>query len=110
MEYVQGNIFIREMLFEKIGTVVEGHSHNFDHTTFVSHGSVKIERLDDSGEVANTITKRASDGHNFVLIKAGVCHRLTSLEDGSKAQCIYAHRNPQGEVVQEYDGWTPGYV
>jgi hypothetical protein len=24
--------------------------------------------------------------------------------------CIYAHRTPQGEVVQEYDGWSPAYL
>jgi quercetin dioxygenase-like cupin family protein len=110
MEYVQGNIFIREMRFEKAGDVVEGHAHNFDHTTYVARGALKIERLDADGSVENTVVKRASDGHNWVLVRADVCHRLTALEDASMGHCIYAHRDAQGEVVQAYDGWTEAYA
>lgn len=109
MEFVSGNIFIREMPFEKSGDVVEGHTHNFDHTTYVSRGSLLIEALDENGRVYKSITKRASDGHNWVLIKAEVKHRITALEDHSMGHCIYAHRNPQAEIVQQYDGWTPAY-
>jgi hypothetical protein len=110
MEYVSGNIFIREMAFEKAGDAVAGHTHNFDHTTYISRGSVKIESLDADGNVLKSIVKSASMGHNWVLIKDDVCHRLTALEDNSMGHCIYAHRNHQGEIVQAYDGWTPGYV
>lgn len=110
MEYVQGNILIRPaMHMAAAGAVVEGHSHNFDHTTYVVRGAVHFERLNDEGEVVNSVVKRALDGYNFVLIKAGVKHRLTALEDDTIAHCIYAHRTPQGEVVQDYDGWSPGY-
>ena len=81
MEYVSGNIFIREMPFEKAGQVVEGHTHNFDHTTYVVRGSIKIERLDPAtDEVLNAIVKKASDGYNWVLIKAECKHRLTALD------------------------------
>lgn len=111
MEHVQGNILVRPMEFGgKAGTVVEGHEHNFDHTSYIVRGGVRIERLDAAGNVERTVDKRASDGHNYVLIKAGVRHRLTALTDDALAHCIYAHRTPQGDVVQEYDGWTPGYV
>lgn len=126
MEYVSGNIFIREMEFPQRGDVVHGHTHNFDHTTYVVRGALQIESLrevkpavlDDSGqlvelaqyETIRTVVKRASDGHNWVLIRAGVCHRLTALEDRSMGHCIYSHRNGQSEIVQEYDGWTHGYL
>lgn len=110
MEHISGNILIRPMPFERAGSVVEGHTHNFDHTTYVVRGAVSVERLAADGSVDKVITKRASDGYNYVLIKAGVKHRLTALEDNTLAHCIYAHRNPQGDVVQEYDGWGPGYV
>ena len=110
MEFVSGNVFIREMAFEKAGQVVEGHTHNFDHTTYCIRGALRIERLDADGKVEKAIEKRASDGHNWVLIKAESRHRITALEDDSMGHCIYSHRNPQGEVVQAYDGWTPGYV
>lgn len=110
MEYVSGNIFIREMDFEQFGGVVEGHTHNFDHTTYIVRGSVRIESLNEDGSVKQSVIKRAVDGHNWVLIKANVCHRLTQLEPNSMGHCIYAHRNPQAEIVQAYDGWTEGYV
>lgn len=109
MEYASGNIFIREMRFEKAGDIVDGHTHNFDHTTYVAKGALQIDKLDADGNVIKSIIKRALDGYNWVLIEAGVCHRLTALEDNSMGHCIYAHRDPQGEIVQAYDGWTPGY-
>lgn len=109
MEYASGNIFIREMRFEKAGDIVDGHTHNFDHTTYVSKGALQIDKLDADGVILKSVIKRASDGYNWVLIEAGVSHRLTALEDGSLGHCIYAHRDPQGEIVQAYDGWTPGY-
>lgn len=108
MEYVSGNIFIREMGFLKAGDVVDGHAHDFDHTTYVTRGSIQIERLDALGRIEKTVVKKASQGYNWILIKAGVCHRLTALEDNSMGHCVYAHRNPQGEVVQEDTGWGHG--
>lgn len=111
MEHVLGNIFVRPMTFGgKAGTVVEGHEHNFDHTTYVVRGAVRIERLAVDGAVERVVDKRATDGHNYLLIKAGVRHRLTALTDDALAHCIYAHRTPQGDVVHEYDGWSPAYV
>ncbi len=109
MEFVSGNIFVREMRFERAGDVVDGHAHNFDHTTYVVRGTLRIEQLDADGQVTRSATKRAADGHNWVLIRAGVVHRITALEDGSMGHCIYSHRNGQAEIVQAYDGWTPGY-
>lgn len=136
MEYVSGNIFIRQMTFGALGTVVDGHSHNFDHTTYVIRGSVLVERLAADGTVEASVVKTARQGYNWVLIKAGHKHRLTSLEEDTEAHCIYSHRLPQGlvdwggndaeydaklaelqtlanqrfgQIVQEFDGWTPGY-
>lgn len=108
-EFRLGNVFIREMLFTHKGTDVDGHAHNFDHVTYVSRGALLIEMLDDAGNVIKSAVKRAGEGLNFLLIKAGVKHRITALEDGSIGHCTYSHRNPQGEVVVEFDGWTPAY-
>ncbi len=109
MEFVSGNIFIRQMHFSEARPVVEGHEHNFDHTTYIVRGAVRIEKLDDAGNVVASVVKRAEDGHNWVLIKAGVKHRLTALEFPALGHCIYAHRNPQGEVVEQYEGWRMAY-
>lgn len=109
MEFVSGNIFIREMRFPKAGDVVDGHAHDFDHTTYVARGALRIERLGVDGKVERSVVKRASDGHNWVLIRAGVWHRLTALEDDSMGHCIYSHRNPQGNVVQVDEGWAQAH-
>jgi quercetin dioxygenase-like cupin family protein len=109
MEYISGNIFIREMRLERAGDEIVGHRHNFDHTTYVAAGALRIDQLDDDGAVLRSVEKRATDGHNWALIKAGVAHRITALMDGSIGHCIYAHRNPQGDVVEHYDGWPPAY-
>ncbi len=108
VEYALGNVFIREGGPMFAGEVVEGHKHNFDHVTYISKGSARIDRLDDAGDVRQSVEKRANDGRNWVLILAGTLHRITALEDGTIYHCIYAHRTPQGEVVQEYDGWVKG--
>ena len=110
MEFISGNIFIRPMTFDRVGAVVDGHEHNFDHTTYVVRGAVRIEALADDDTVLRAIEKRASDGYNWALIRAGVKHRITALTDDALAHCIYAHRDPQGEVVQEWEGWEPAYV
>lgn len=97
---VTGNIFVREMPFTKAGQRVEGHAHNFDHMTYCVRGALRIER---DGQA---VDKRAGE---WALIKAGVPHRITALENDSLGHCIYAHRTPQGEVVQKSTGWQPAY-
>lgn len=111
MEFASGNLYIRPLQFanNKAGDVVDGHEHNFDHTTYVIRGAIRIEKLDKDDNVIKVVDKKASDGFNWVLIEAGVRHRLTALEDNSAGHCIYAHRNPQGEIVEQYDGWAPAY-
>jgi len=106
MEFACGNIFVRTADPMKAGEVVEGHSHNFDHATSVAIGGFSIERT--VGEHAETIEVHA--GELPVLIKAGVKHKLTALVDGSVYHCIYAHRLPQGDVVQRYTGWLGAYT
>lgn len=107
MEYASGNIFQRQMIFAKAGDVVQGHAHNFDHVTFVCMGGVRIERKHPDGREDSIEVMAGEPG---VLIKAECIHKLTALTDGTTAFCIYAHRTPQGDVVQRYTGWQDAYV
>jgi hypothetical protein len=128
-EFVLGNVFVREMVFEALGKQVIGHAHNFDHVTYVVSGGLRIEVLepDTGGEVIETLMVAgvptlcrfriaqsreiwADKGRNFVLIKAGVRHRITSLGVRAMGHCIYSHRDAQGEVQLEYDGFRSPYV
>lgn len=119
MEYVSGNIFIREGGPLDVDASVVTHSHSFDHTTYVAHGAFRIEQLRPIAfdvnehatdfEVIRAVEKSAGQGKNWVLIKAGVYHRLTSLEAGSIYHCIYSHNTPQDGVSQVYEGWQEAY-
>jgi quercetin dioxygenase-like cupin family protein len=108
-EFVSGNIYIREDVLEKEGQQVPGHAHSFDHTTYVPRGALRVERLDEAGNAVQSVEISAANGQNWVLIKAGVKHRLTALEPFTRYHCIYSHRspNPDGDhvIVQEWDGW-----
>lgn len=105
MEWISGNIFIRPMRLNA-GGEIEGHTHNFDHTTIVIRGRWKITaELPDGRRI-----EREFAAGSHALVKAGVKHGLQALEDDSEAWCVYAHRTPQGDVTQEYQGWHEAYL
>jgi len=45
----------------------------------------------------------------FENIKADSQHEFVCLSHRAVFDCTYSHRNPQGEVVQEYQEWAPNY-
>ena len=110
-----GNIAFRTGGPMAKGDIVQGHLHNYDHVTMVSHGSMLIEVM--SGPAMDGVTqsvikstvKSAKEARNFVLILAGVAHRFTALEDGTVYQCVYAHRDEEGNAVDFYTGWEAAY-
>lgn len=105
MELVLGNVFIRPNLLPRAGDYVDGHKHNFDHVTYVCRGEIKVDKISDSGNIEKSRIIKSTDEEPFVLIKAGVNHRLEAMVDDSIFHCIYSHRNAQGEVIKEFDGF-----
>lgn len=92
-----GNIYRRKWIDLAKGQEIPGHGHNFDHITILFLGSMRVEAtLPDGTKIDNTYT-----APDEVLIRAGVQHTLTSLKDGTQWWCVFAHRNPDGEVEQE---------
>jgi hypothetical protein len=121
-EYRQGSIFIRQCVdFMQAGETIEGHKHNFDHTTFFGTGLWKVEcfgdvigpderPIDGQRVKLREVTIRGGSVHPFLLIQAGVEHRLTCLEGPGTYFCVYSHRTPEGDVTPEYNGWNDAYV
>ncbi len=108
---VCGELALRPLVFGPAGSVVEGHTHNFDHMTYITHGKVRVEKLGDEGKVLKMVELDASEARNFVNIEAGVIHRLTSLTDGALGHCVYPHRDPEtNAIVRHYNGWEAAYV
>lgn len=105
VERASGNIYIRPSGYLKTGDKSVGHQHNFDHTTIVFQGSVHVRAiLQDGGVVERDFVSPDS-----FLIKANVIHEITALEDNTVYWCVYSHRNHQGDVIQEYNGWQEAY-
>jgi quercetin dioxygenase-like cupin family protein len=105
VELVSGNIYIRKNGGMKAGQKVQGHTHNFDHTTIVFTGAAHVKAKTPDGRVIEQDFKAPT----HFLVKAEVTHEITALEDGTEFWCVYSHRTPQGDVIQDHIGWTKAY-
>lgn len=106
MEYASGNIYIRPNKLVKAGDKVKGHTHNHDHTTLFLKGPFRVRaKLPDGSVVERDFISPA-----HCLIRADVEHEITALADDCEFWCVYSHRTPQGDIVQEFTGWEPAYV
>jgi hypothetical protein len=106
MEYASGNIYIRPNVLALIGDQVEGDKHNFDHTTLFLEGAFHVKAKLPNG----TVIERDFIAPSHCLILAEVEHTITALKPNSKFWCVYSHRTPQGDIVQQFTGWEPAYV
>jgi hypothetical protein len=126
-EWASGNVYIRTMgagrFGLEVGEVISGHTHNFDHTSIFFNGRWKVKRWSKLVDGAGTEQESwvivpgdefERDGPFHLLIHAGCKHEFTYLgsPDGmpGRAWCVYSHRNPQGEVVDNWNGWSPAYT
>ena len=105
MEWVSGNVYIRPNVLPEVGSMVDGHTHNFDHTTIVFTGSVKVTATLPDGSVQEG--EFIAPAH--FLVRADVMHRIVATAPGTQFWCVYSHHTPQGDVVQEYTGWPEAY-
>ena len=123
MEYTLGNIFVRPFRLEKAGDVMAGHTHNFDHVTYVVRGAVHARcwrralnadgspMLNAGEEIWLLEAERDCPAGTELLIRAAYKHEFVALEDNTECRCIYSHRDPQsGEAVQNHNGWERAYV
>ena len=78
------SVYVRHMVFENVGDIELGHSHQFDHQTLVAKGAVKVK--------ANGKETVFTAPH-CVFIKAGVEHELIALEADTVVYCIHALRD-----------------
>ena len=105
MEFVSGNILIRPNTLATKGEKLPGHAHGFDHTTIVFSGAVRVKAAFPDGR----IVEQDFTAPSHFLVKADVEHEIEALENETVVWCVYSHRTPQGEVIQENIGWMPAY-
>lgn len=110
----RGNLYVRQMVADKIGTVVEGHKHNFDHTTYIISGKVlrKVWDVDvDGNEIPGTSKEEIFQAPAWMLIKKEKYHQFTALTENVILECVYAIRDSQtGEFSENWDGSKGPYV
>lgn len=78
------NLFFRRMHFKNAGDIEHGHSHPFDHVSFVSRGSVRV--------TVGT-TSKVFHEPQAIFIKKELQHEIEALEDDSVVVCIHAIRD-----------------
>lgn len=107
-----GNVYIRPMELAKAGDIVQGHTHNFDHVTHIFKGSVHLKafEVDANDQPIGDVVERDYKANSYVNIKKNWKHEFTALEDGTMADCIYALRDFDGEVTDQWNGDLTPYV
>lgn len=85
-----GNIYLRRMIFDKAGCTERGHSHSYDHLTFIERGKVGIE-------VAGR--QAIYEAPCAIKIVAGEIHTIVAMEDGTVAYCLHALRDADNEEI-----------
>jgi len=81
------NLYCREMRFQLSGDTEIGHTHAFDHITFLISGKLRVET-----ELGST----DFSAPQMIFIHRDHRHTLTALEDATVAYCIHALRNGDG--------------
>lgn len=105
-EFVSGNVYIRKNVLKEVGDRINGHTHNFDHTTIFFRGAFHVKATLPNGE----IIERDFVAPAHALIKAEVKHEIIATSKDSEFWCVYSHRTPQGDIAIEATGWGSAYV
>ena len=88
------NLWTRQMFFAKAGDKNEGHIHNYDHTTLLAYGSVRVYVNDKTTDFK---------APQMIYIQAGKSHLIEALEDGTVAYCVHALRDANTEEIIDPD-------
>jgi quercetin dioxygenase-like cupin family protein len=104
-----GPVGIRTLMLEKACQMGVGHAHNYDHTTFVFRGAIRVSyRYDKDGRIVEGIREVQAGDH--IAILAHVEHQIKALVDNTMYKCVFSHRDFEGLVTQDYHGHDEAYV
>lgn len=107
---IKGPIGYRQFHLEKICQANEGHKHNYDHNTIVIRGSLRVIYKDEvDGKIVETESRDYYQGEHIHIAK-GKLHTIKALEDDTIYQCIFSHRDWDGQIIQTYIGNRSAYL
>lgn len=85
------NLYCREMLFENAGDSEQGHTHRYDHITFLAHGRLRVVT-----ELATT----DFSAPQMIFIDRDHYHELIALDQRTVAYCIHPLRSKDtGDIL-----------
>ncbi len=94
-----GNVWVRELIFQKAGDVKNGHKHEFDHLHFVSHGSVRISVYDKTNR-DKILLQKEYKAPAWIKVPKEHFHDIVALEDNTRGYCIQSLLNTNNEVCE----------
>lgn len=102
-EVLAGPVLLRPTTLEKTCDSHVGHEHNYDHTTLVLSGRLRVlyRYVQPDGTEVEGETDDLGPGEHVVVL-AKVRHTLKALEDDTTYVCIFSHRDLGGVVVERY--------
>jgi quercetin dioxygenase-like cupin family protein len=106
---ILGPIAARRWVLSKACEANQGHEHNYDHTTIVIHGRVKVlYEYESGGQTVKGESGEFGPGQD-IFIRAKVRHTIKALEDNTVYMCIFSHRDFGGVVIETYTGNQSAY-
>lgn len=105
-----GNFSVGEFHFRPntligAGAETELHAHTFDHVAMFLPGTSGLEKYEVYAEDVDRVIGRVFSGHQFVLIRAGVKHRIKLIEgEHGSFVCMFSRFGANGEVRVSPDG------
>lgn len=91
------NVYIRRMTFKYAGIIELGHTHKFDHASYVSDGSVSVQMYDNDKK--EMLPPKVFKAPSTIFIAKGVVHQIKSLEDNTVVSCIHALRDNNENII-----------
>jgi quercetin dioxygenase-like cupin family protein len=89
------------MFFDQPGAACDIHSHDYDHLFVVIAGRCRVETQAPGGELVAT----EHDAENpDIEVRAGDWHRITGLEPGTRALCVFSRWSATGELHDPKEG------
>ena len=105
---IGGNIGRRRHVLDKTCMESVGHQHNYDHSTIVVCGGIKVT-IRDTADGPVESERDYLPGSDPIFIAAKKFHTIKALKDNTVYFCIFSHRDFNGVVTQEFMGNTKAY-
>jgi quercetin dioxygenase-like cupin family protein len=93
--HIADDVFVKQSVVAKAGTILPQHAHRYDHLSMIAVGSVRVW---EDGRLKGEF--KAPTG---VHIRAGVKHTFQTLEDGTVIYCVHNAAHAEvAEIVEEH--------